>query len=787
MIENSRIYDGSYENKGSSPVEGSGTKVGFAQNEYFEYQIPKERMQIESLSDIHKLRIEYLDKNWDKKLSFDITTFKPSYAIVVDGMNTNSEWKKEDLVFEDATSKIYARQEVGYIFIYVDTSLVNNMNNYYAYLYLAGASAKDSKDYTRTLTRNKIYEGNRKNMGDYPIKGVYDYMIDEGIEYKIHVKDVDANSISDIFGVSFILRNKKTDNETVKIETEFDRSSFTNIKIDGLNDDWSDDYIFAKTENYQTYLGSDRNYLYFYGDITNEMAINYDTVQISFAIKNKSESFNDYIYEMNNNELKINSRSGTIITDYERNKGAEFKFALSNLDIKSYEEIIGIRFAYLRLTDAGVKEEVFVYAIHPNEDSNIVIDGENTNGEYNNYLLINGPKYKIYGLTSENMLYLYGEYNEITFDTTYLYIATKATSIGDYNFRISSSSSSIYTYVNGSTGEKVSGNLTRKVTENSFEFSLPLQDVGISSIEDIVGFKIRPQYSDSAGIEQDHFQEDIILKDKVIIDGIKNEQDYVLLGSNSSFDVYGFSGNDFMYIYTSFKDTTFDDFHIYFATQSKLDYNYRVENSSLRDEKTKDSINSSLLNLRTSSITEYAIPLTNLSISSIDDIKSLRINPLIDWNNVYIQDIFDIKNNIIIDGEISENEYPPNTLAGEADGVQLYMHKIDDYVLYSIKFGTFETPREEYTIFMCTESDCSSSSRLARIDNGKLRLLSSGESITKSTFEYSISPYMESVFIFSELDFNISDVKYFEVRLEDNNGDVYTVRMPINPAFSGME
>ncbi len=795
MIEDKNIYDGSFENKdGIGLVDGSGTPVEFAQQEYFEYKIPKARIGVNSLSDIKKLKVEYLDKSYDKKLSVDITEFKPSYAIVVDGMNTNNEWGEDDLVYQDDNSKIYARQEVGYLFVYIDTNLVTNMSNYYAYLYLAGASSTSPTNYNRTLTRNKIYNGYYKEIGEYEPSGVYDYMIDEGIEYKIHIRDIDAESISDIIGVSFVLRNKRTNAERMIFETEFNRSSFTGLKIDGYNNDWSEDYLYTKTDNYQVYLGNDRAFLYFYGDISNVEAIDYETIKVNFAIEGKSSSFKDYIYEMSNNELRANTRSETIgiITEYTKAQGVEFKISLNDLNIKSSEEIIGVRILYKKVNEEGITQDAFEYEMHQNKDSNIVVDGKNTEGEYDDFLLIDGSKYKIYGTSSDTTLYLYGEYKNITFADMYLYIATNSAPLGDYNYRISSTSSSIHEFADDTEGNTVSHNLTHEVTESSFEFSLPLKDIGISTVEELRGLKIRPRYLDSASEKVDYYREDIMLDDELILDGDKSEKNYKLLGTNSSFDVYGFSGKDYFYIYATTKETIFDNFQIYFATKTRLDYDYRIENSSLRKEGEVTEKLGNVLNVRNSPIVEYAVPLEKLGITSIDDLKSIRIVPLINgWSSAYKKDILDLKNNIIIDGEMSTpDEYPVETLVGDVDGVQLYMRDVDGFIAFLIKFNPeeFTLPRERYTIYMCTESGCSNTSRLARLESGVLRLLAGGtKNEDKTDFGYQVNPYIESVFKLSDLDFAMSDVKYFEVRLEDaSHSDRKTVEIPVSTTFSGL-
>lgn len=64
MIENGSVYDGSYDGK-VSVNSASKSKITYKKGEYFEYQIPKDRINISKVNDLIRIKLSYLDTAWD--------------------------------------------------------------------------------------------------------------------------------------------------------------------------------------------------------------------------------------------------------------------------------------------------------------------------------------------------------------------------------------------------------------------------------------------------------------------------------------------------------------------------------------------------------------------------------------------------------------------------------------------------------------------------------------------------------------------------------------------------
>lgn len=71
MVENGRIYNGSYDNEKSNVDSDSKTSVISGSEDCFEYQIPKTRIKIKELEDVTKIKVSYINKDWDKLLTFE--------------------------------------------------------------------------------------------------------------------------------------------------------------------------------------------------------------------------------------------------------------------------------------------------------------------------------------------------------------------------------------------------------------------------------------------------------------------------------------------------------------------------------------------------------------------------------------------------------------------------------------------------------------------------------------------------------------------------------------------
>lgn len=255
----------------------------------------------------------------------------------------------------------------------------------------------------------------------------------------------------------------------------------------------------------------------------------------------------------------------------------------------------------------------------------------------------------------KNDLYLYIDPNTYDPTTTYIRIYfsnSTSNSITDYKYEIENSY--IYNYSNGSVGSQIGRVANDKGT--GFEYKVPFSTLGISSISDIKGLKI--QYINSSNWNK--YDEYIVRLDStnMIVDGRKsysNEYESSdLFYNQDNVKIYMKIVDGYLYVYD--EDDAYD-----ISTTSRIDLYLGTDNPETFSNLTTDNFiftyrDSALMcdnatntcpaaNIVTNADkgknkgAEYKIPLSILGISSISELRNVKLNYKSGSSQVKVVDI----------------------------------------------------------------------------------------------------------------------------------------------------
>ena len=636
MTENARIYNGSYSNGGIDDT--SKTTVEFNADESFEYIIPKTRMNIQSKYDIIGVKIKYIDATWENTYAVVIDQFNLESSIIVDGKNTNSEWKDENLKYSDSDVKLYIKEEYNFMYIYLET--IYPIETTSAIIYTTSSISEEDTDFIRKIEMNKIIE---TESGSNNIIGEVKYVKDIGFEYRVELYDLDIQTIEEIKGIQVKLYNTNVEGweNLYNKNISFTNQNNLNITIDGKNEEneWLDIYKVHENDTSIIYLASDNNYLYFYGELKNNPTINYDHIQVSFSTKQESEDSQDYAYMTEDSSIYtgsyvnggVDSDSKVKVTEYAYDNAFEYKILLSKLGIEQSSDIIGIYINYLTEWTSSIKEEINISG-----EKSIIIDGINTNSEWTNEMIIaQNSQMVLYANQLNNNIYFYGEAVS-EFENIKMYLSTlQAADSSEFNFQIENKS--LYTYVDSSY--TYTEELSTERLKNSFEYKIPIESIGISTIQDIISMRIKT-IDASWETVNDIYIYDIL--NKIIIDGeISNENEWTseqLIGSKNGLELYSKKvGND-IYYYISYAGdiTTVSNYSItYYNGDLRI---AKIENSTLYLRNEDDSgwikVQSDIPNDADTGI-EVVIDITNLNMQDTSNVTSYKVQLMdSEWNSL---------------------------------------------------------------------------------------------------------------------------------------------------------
>ncbi len=340
MTEDSSIYDGSNKNSTSDLDNNNKTKVNYVSDQYFEYKIPKDRIKAYSKEDIKELRIDYVSHDWHSVFHFEITDFNVSHAITLDGFNTNEEWREENIILEDENTKIYATIDEPYIYIYVDTNQSLKNNNYY--LYIAGKSASGKRDYNRELLLGNITDDSED------IVGAYRSIIENGIEYKINMEQIDVSEITDIQGLAFALKDKTTQEEKYRAEAKLEEY-IIDITVDGIksSSEWKEEWLVGSNDKMKLYAVIGNGNLYIYGEFLKGLPeAGYTNLQLHFATKDTtSRSSYNYMVENSSIYSMVSGNPSEIdnVTNERLTNSFEYAIPIKLMGINSINDIMSIK------------------------------------------------------------------------------------------------------------------------------------------------------------------------------------------------------------------------------------------------------------------------------------------------------------------------------------------------------------------------------------------------------------------------------------------------------------
>ena len=242
----------------------------------------------------------------------------------------------------------------------------------------------------------------------------------------------------------------------------------------------------------------------------------------------------------------------------------------------------------------------------------------------------------------KNDLYLYIDPNTYDPTTTYIRIYfsnSTSDSITDYKYEIENSY--IYNYSNGSVGTQIG--IVDNDKGTGFEYKVPFSTLGISSISDIKGLKI--EYINSSNWNK--YDEYIVRLDStnMIVDGRKsysNEYEASdLFYNQDNVKIYMKIVDGYLYVYD--EDDAYD-----ISTTSRIDLYLGTDNPETFSNLTTDNFiftyrDSALMcdnatntcpaaNIVTNADkgknkgAEYKIPISSLGISSISDLRNVKLN-----------------------------------------------------------------------------------------------------------------------------------------------------------------
>lgn len=200
------------------------------------------------------------------------------------------------------------------------------------------------------------------------------------------------------------------------------------------------------------------------------------------------------------------------------------------------------------------------------------------------------------------------------------------------------------------------------------------------------------------------------------IDGIKtNEKEWRLVDLVHSTDtdvVYSRSDDNNLYLYSEILDGSYaNNIRIYFSTYSSTsaqEYNYVLENGRMYVN-TSSGISDYIgpVEYVSSEGYEFSIPLKYLEISSIDDIRTIRLRYSdSSWNKLKEFEVFLSKNEIIVDGNKTHlKEYTEDDIIYKDDSSTVYSRILNDYIyFYSVDESLMGTDLANPSIYVGSKS-----------------------------------------------------------------------------------
>lgn len=175
----------------------------------FEYKIPISELNISSLDELRAIKLQYLDANWsiDKEIYVELKQDE----IVVDGeMTFTDEYTENDIFYTEGTSKIYARIQNDYLYVYAEDSSLSGDDLTNPSIYLGSNDKTITSDSNGYMIWYETYpirkcdtSGCNTNINDYsPLRG-----IGSGVEFKIPIEVINISNVSDIRKLKILYRN----------------------------------------------------------------------------------------------------------------------------------------------------------------------------------------------------------------------------------------------------------------------------------------------------------------------------------------------------------------------------------------------------------------------------------------------------------------------------------------------------------------------------------------------------------------------------------------------------
>lgn len=601
--------------------------------------------------------------------------------VTVDGKITaENEWTLLDSVYT-TDEIVYLYSDEDYLYVYINPTMsVDGANLYFAKDY-------NGEVYSIKVVDNKLYVDNDL-VGD-----IDDYKKSTGLEYQISLRDMNIDSLNDIFGmkIEYLKDNAINKNYNFVILHDGVKTMIIDGKITTDYEWENSDRVYNVDGNY-VYLYSDNNYLYLF--MNGEEGVTKVDTLLSFS----RDGVNYTIDLVNNKVYQYNNGLGNKICDaygYAYDKGFEYKIKLSDLHINNYEDVRGIKTNYYNNEELIDNYEFTIL----DSSRTIYVDGNITNSSEwtaNDRVFTNTTE-NLYLYSNNDYLYIYTdtdnyETNDIT--DIKIYFATDETGL-NYSYYINNGE--IY-----NSNDELIGSARSYIKSIGTEYQLDRSTMNIYDT-DITGFKI--VYNDEYEVSS------IILrpgKRAMVLDGVitySNEW----IDDNKVYDqdnnrVYIFSDSEYLYLLNE-SDYLPVNLDIYLSTTNGSDYSYIINNSTLYglENDVTNSIVSEELEHSNNGV-EYKIPLSLLDISDYTNIKGMRFDYKDVYNNTNNLYAFGINvgyQAIYIDGKVTNSsEWSSKDLIYNDNHGKVYLFNDSKY-LYIYNYSNLNT--DDYEIGISTE------------------------------------------------------------------------------------